>query len=68
MTLENTLKKLTGIDIEITVTSEKSFAFTFEGQNLVAEKKIISYFKNKGVISSEYDELCETTCIWLKLT
>jgi ApbE superfamily uncharacterized protein (UPF0280 family) len=67
--LAATLKKVSNKEIEVTIITENKFSFSFDGEDATAEMKLTDYFKKapKSTVSSEYDEICDTTCIWVEL-
>lgn len=54
--ITETLKKVTGQELEINVLSEKRFTFYFEGKNEKAVTKLKSFFKGQLNITGGYDE------------
>ena len=66
-TLENTISRIAGIKVEITILGENYFSFFFLGENNEAAYKIKKFFKNQGAFDSnieEYDKECDSTCLF----
>lgn len=66
--LQNMLSKFAGVNIEVTIRGERSFTFSFEGQNETALQKIVSYLK-KGSdrITYLYDSESDLSAIYLEV-
>ena len=62
-TLQTILQALTGVEMEITIRGERSFTFSFEGQNESACSKLVSYFKSaaKSVAASYHSDIDMTS-------
>ena len=64
--IENTLRIVAGVPVEITIAANKTFTFSFEGKNEVAAKKIQDYFAPKQ-LEYDYDDECDFTCLYMNL-
>jgi hypothetical protein len=65
--LTNFLKSISGQEIEITFRGEKSFTVSFDCQDSNAQTILVEYFKKAAKkVTSDYDEECEQTCIWIE--
>jgi hypothetical protein len=65
--IELTVSKIIGAMVDLTVRGEKSFTFSFIGNNESALAKAIDYFKLASrKVESDYDEETNETYIWIE--
>jgi hypothetical protein len=63
--LETKLSVIFGVNVEITIRSEKAFTITFDGENELAAKRISSYLAaGSQVTEYGYDPGSEATFIY----
>ena len=64
--LKQTLSKVTGKEIDITIRGNNKFTFSFEGKNKQSEYKLIQFFGDKIEITEDsgYDEETDMTYIY----
>lgn len=64
--LKQTLSKVTGKEIDITIRGNNKFTFSFEGKNKQSECKLIQFFGDKIEITEDsgYDEETDMTYIY----
>lgn len=60
MSVAQTLSKLAGQPVEVTIRSEKAFTFSLEVVDKKATKAITNFFKGQGKLTVEEDEECGT--------
>ena len=66
--LEKQISKVAETEVEITIRGEKSFTFSYEGENQKAENGIKAFFKNAvNSLICDYDEECDYTCIYVEV-
>lgn len=64
--LKQTLAKVAGKEIDITIRGNNKFTFSFEGENKQSEYKITKFFGDKIEITEDsgYDEETDMTYIY----
>lgn len=60
MSVAQTLTKIAGREVEVTVRSDKAFTFSMDVVDPKATKAIKDFFKGQGTLTVEEDEECGT--------
>lgn len=55
--IKQTLSKVAGIEVDITVRGDNKFTFSFEGENKKALKSIFDYFGDKLIVEKDNDSV-----------
>lgn len=68
MSLQANIQQISGREVEITVRSMTGFTFSFDGQDDEAAARIVKFFENEArEVSSEFDEECDMTCVYIDI-
>ena len=55
--IKQTLSKVAGIEVDVTVRGDNKFTFSFEGENKKALKSIFNYFGDKLIVEKDNDSV-----------
>ncbi|MGU9992736.1 hypothetical protein D0839_16285 [Bordetella avium] len=61
----DTITKIAGRAVELTIRGEKSFTFSFDGRDDSASARLMDFFRSAGKAASDYDAECDHTCVYV---
>lgn len=65
MSLIDRVSKIAGRAVELTIRGDRKFTFSFEGRDDSAAAKLVAFFRPEAKTTSDYDEECDHTCIYV---
>ncbi|RIQ79060.1 hypothetical protein D0837_17260 [Bordetella avium] len=62
----DTITKIAGRAVELTIRGEKSFTFSFDGRDDSASARLMDFFRSATAkVTSDYDAECDHTCVYV---